>query len=65
MAGRGPFRSDSEGQQHGKLTLAVRLVFFRHSAEYSATGRDATGAFDGGANDPPNLGAGVMPGRAT
>ncbi|POY72173.1 hypothetical protein BMF94_4810 [Rhodotorula taiwanensis] len=34
-------------------------------AEYSATGRDATGTFDGGANDPPNLGAGVMPGRAT
>lgn len=34
-------------------------------APYSATGRDATGSFDGGANDPPNLGAGIMPGRAT
>ncbi|KWU41551.1 hypothetical protein RHOSPDRAFT_36921 [Rhodotorula sp. JG-1b] len=34
-------------------------------APYSATGRDATGTFDGGANDPPNLGAGIMPGRAT
>ncbi|GAA5871219.1 hypothetical protein JCM3774_006828 [Rhodotorula dairenensis] len=32
---------------------------------YSATGRDATGTFDGGANDPPNLGAGIMPGKAT
>lgn len=36
-----------------------------HSASYSATGRDATGTFNGGANDPPNLGAGEMPGRAT
>ncbi|EGU11301.1 hypothetical protein RTG_02773 [Rhodotorula toruloides ATCC 204091] len=34
-------------------------------AAYNASGRDATGSFDGGANDPPNLGAGEMPGRST
>lgn len=39
--------------------------FDSQGAPYSATGRDATGTFDGGANDPPNLGAGLMPGRAT
>ncbi|GAA5954614.1 hypothetical protein JCM3765_003830 [Sporobolomyces pararoseus] len=31
---------------------------------YSATGRDATGSFDGGANEEiPNLGAGELPGK--
>ncbi|GAA5904817.1 hypothetical protein JCM8208_001365 [Rhodotorula glutinis] len=30
-------------------------------AAYSTAGRDATGTFDGGAHDPPNLGAGQMP----
>ncbi|GAA6055220.1 hypothetical protein JCM3770_000721 [Rhodotorula araucariae] len=30
-------------------------------AAYNASGRDATGSFDGGANDPPNLGPGEMP----
>ncbi|BGP25816.1 hypothetical protein Rt10032_c06g2775 [Rhodotorula toruloides] len=34
-------------------------------AAYNAAGRDATGSFDGGANDPPNLGAGEMPSRST
>ncbi|GAA6019443.1 hypothetical protein JCM8202_001811 [Rhodotorula sphaerocarpa] len=35
------------------------------NVDQGATGRDATGTFNGGANDPPNLGAGEMPGRAT
>ncbi|BGP41412.1 hypothetical protein JCM10450v2_005453 [Rhodotorula kratochvilovae] len=30
-------------------------------AAYNASGRDATGSFDGGANDPPNFGPGEMP----
>ncbi|TNY19368.1 hypothetical protein DMC30DRAFT_307410 [Rhodotorula diobovata] len=30
-------------------------------AAYSTAGRDPTGTFDGGANDPPNLGPGEMP----
>ncbi|GJN90244.1 hypothetical protein Rhopal_003243-T1 [Rhodotorula paludigena] len=54
--GDATFSGDIERESgDGETTLSPAYM------AYNASGRDATGSFDGGANDPPNLGPGEMP----
>jgi hypothetical protein len=43
------------------LLLLSRSSYSPPASSYNALGRDATGSFNGGANDPPNHGAGIVP----